>query len=732
MKRLIIIVLGVLALLVVGVIAAPALIDWNRFKPEIAALVRDATGRKLTLAGDIDLGVLPAIGFSARDVHLANADGFDEPDMVSIEAISGRIALWPLIRRMLVVEQLVIERPDVALAVDAGGRANWRFGPVAAQPDQEPVEDQSDGTLPIADLQLGDVRIEGGSFSYRDDQSGQRLLGRDLDFEVSLPRLAGPLDVKLQLTLNDEPVTLATSIDPLAAALSSDTGRLTFQVESTHLIADVDAEVQVEPLVGLDGQASLRTPSVGALATWLEVPFGGDPGPLEVTAQFDADGPSVALEQLLIEGDQLSARASASLDIGDDITRVTASLESGVLDIDRYLPPRTTATAPSAIPEAVAPGTRDGDPLAMIPDSPLDLTWLRKLLADIDVSVEGLRVAGYETGSIRFTAGATDGVLEADLAELALYGGGIHGSVHLDASGDGLVARADLTVDNIDAGALSGVEAGNGPPLVGTANGRLNVQAEGRTPRELTQNTTGELDVNLSSGEDVAAVVGELSGLSLNFQRPTTEAGPLLRGNAVYGGEELQFSLEGAEPLSTLLLGEPVTIDAAVESELATASYRGRVEPLPVVSLDGTFDAEVASVSRFARWLGRPLPESGSDLGSLAAHAVLQSNGTSGEIEEAWVRGEGISLEATGGFDATGDVTRFDMAVQGDVLDVDHYLPLAGDDETDAGSDGGAQAAAPGAGDDPLAALSKEPIDRSVLHDFAGQVELSLAGSTLR
>ena len=55
MKKLVIIVLGVVALLLVAIVAAPALIDWNRFKPEIAGLVMDATGREVRLDGDIDL-----------------------------------------------------------------------------------------------------------------------------------------------------------------------------------------------------------------------------------------------------------------------------------------------------------------------------------------------------------------------------------------------------------------------------------------------------------------------------------------------------------------------------------------------------------------------------------------------------------------------------------------------------------------------------------------------------
>lgn len=732
MKRLVIIVLGVLALLVVGVVAAPFLIDWNRFKPDIAAAVRDATGRELTLAGDLDVVVLPAIEFSARDVHLSNREGFDEPDMVSIEAVRGRIALWPLITGRVVVEQFLIERPDVTLSVDAAGRTNWRFEPVAAAP-KEPDEEETGGSIPIADLRLDDVRIEDGTVTYRDARSGRELSGRDLRLEVSLRELAAPLVVRGRLMLNDQPLTLDASIDPFEAALSGDGGRLALLMESHPLIANLDARVQTEPLFGLDGEASVNVPSVRDLATWLDVPFEDDPGPLKVTARFNADGPKVALEQALVEGDGLSARASASLEVGGDTRYVSASFEGGVLDVDRYLPPPAAFGASPAMPEAEAPAAADGQPLEMLPDSPLDLTWLHDLGADVDVVIEGLKVAGYSTGPIRFTATAADGVVNADLVELALYGGRVGGSVRLDATNESLAARANLLVANVDAAALTRVAAEGGPSIVGIANGRLLAKTQGRTPRELVRNATGELDAGLSSAAGGPAIAGQLSEVSVAFDRPSIDAGPKLRGSAVYGGEDLRFSLDGDQPLTTLLLGDPITIDAALESEVVTASYRGRVLPAPVPSLDGTFDAKVPSVSRLAEWLDQPLGAGGADPGAFEVHAVLQSDGTTGSLQEAWLRGGGLSLEARGEFDASSEVTRFDLAVQGDVLDLGRYLPAGGAEPS--ATDGGESEAPAAEGEaeanrtaDPLAALLDEPIDATVLSAYAGQIEISVAG----
>jgi hypothetical protein len=54
------IALGVLAALAIAALAiGPRFVDWNRFKPEIAALAERATGDRLTIDGDVALSVLP-------------------------------------------------------------------------------------------------------------------------------------------------------------------------------------------------------------------------------------------------------------------------------------------------------------------------------------------------------------------------------------------------------------------------------------------------------------------------------------------------------------------------------------------------------------------------------------------------------------------------------------------------------------------------------------------------
>ena len=149
--------LGLIVLLVAAVLVVPQLIDWNGYKSDIAAAVKDATGRDLVIGGDIEIAILPGISFGLSDVSLSNAAGAGEPRMFTLESVRGKLALLPLISRKVVVEELVIRRPVLHLEIDRDGRPNWAFE--GAEPAAEQPAPADDG-LPIADLTLGDLRLE--------------------------------------------------------------------------------------------------------------------------------------------------------------------------------------------------------------------------------------------------------------------------------------------------------------------------------------------------------------------------------------------------------------------------------------------------------------------------------------------------------------------------------------------------------------------------------------------
>jgi AsmA protein len=214
MKKAALIIVALVAVIIVGAIAALALIDWNRFKPEIAEAVREATGRELRIDGDIELSILPDIEFRVTGVHLANAAGMTAPDMISVGSLTGKVKLLPLLGRQLIIESFIVSEPAVHLEVDRDGRANWAFpspGAAAGEPAKAPGERERG--LPVSDLALGDVRIENGLVTYKDAVTGQAIEAGDLNLTATLASLESPLIVTGWTVVNNEQVTLDLSAD---------------------------------------------------------------------------------------------------------------------------------------------------------------------------------------------------------------------------------------------------------------------------------------------------------------------------------------------------------------------------------------------------------------------------------------------------------------------------------------------------------------------------------------
>src|SRR6185436_12525329 len=92
---------AVVVLLVVVAVAVTLLFDPNDYKDEIMAAVQDATGRQLTLDGDLELAVFPTIRIAVGSASLSNAPGFGSEPMARIGSAELRVALFPLLAQRI-------------------------------------------------------------------------------------------------------------------------------------------------------------------------------------------------------------------------------------------------------------------------------------------------------------------------------------------------------------------------------------------------------------------------------------------------------------------------------------------------------------------------------------------------------------------------------------------------------------------------------------------------------
>ncbi|QQP90972.1 AsmA family protein [Skermanella sp. TT6] len=188
MKKLLIGFLAVLLLVVGAVLVIPSLIDWNSYKVDIAERISAATGRAVTLDGDIDLALLPRPTLSVAGARLAGLPGAAEPDMARLRKLDVRVAFMPLLSGRIQVQSIALIEPVIALEVMRDGRRNWDFTPAGNAA-------LSSNHLAEA-VQLDKVTIENGTVIYRDASAAIHERVESVDAQIVAGSLVGPFQLQ--------------------------------------------------------------------------------------------------------------------------------------------------------------------------------------------------------------------------------------------------------------------------------------------------------------------------------------------------------------------------------------------------------------------------------------------------------------------------------------------------------------------------------------------------------
>ena len=241
------------ALIVVPAVAIGVLIatfDANRLKPRLEAEALRATGRQMTIAGDLAIKPSLVPTLVAEKVSVANIEGGSRPEMATLGRLELQVALLPLLSRQVEVTRLVLLQPDILLERLADGRTNWQPPPAEAAGGTAPARQDTPapgGTetsdTPAPSFAVNAVRIEDGRLTIRDARAGTEARYDLKRLEAALPA-DGPTTVSAEAAVNGTPVTLRAQSGPLARLLAPAPGAVPFPIAAT--IEAVGAKIAAE------------------------------------------------------------------------------------------------------------------------------------------------------------------------------------------------------------------------------------------------------------------------------------------------------------------------------------------------------------------------------------------------------------------------------------------------------------------------------------------------------
>jgi uncharacterized protein involved in outer membrane biogenesis len=202
------------ACLVAGVsFLAPIFLNVDRYRPEVISYFEQNTGKKVEIAR-LTLTFFPQLTVQMDGFGVKSPPLFPPSYIVKVARADAVIAVWPLLRRQVVIRSVVLEDPEINLVSDPDGP--WNF--------ENPETENSKNTFPLGIIDK--VVIHGGSMTV------SNLLPSD----AAGPVIFEARDIASEL----DNVNLAAIVNPTAPSLNGQgswrAGRLRFgAVETTNV-----------------------------------------------------------------------------------------------------------------------------------------------------------------------------------------------------------------------------------------------------------------------------------------------------------------------------------------------------------------------------------------------------------------------------------------------------------------------------------------------------------------
>jgi AsmA protein len=247
-------IVGVLVLLAVAVVAiVAATFDPNQYKPQIVNLVKERTGRTLTMEGKIGLTFFPKIGAEVEKVALSepkSAQTFAKVDEARVA-----LALLPLLSKRVIVDRITLSGLAVDLVRHKDGRTNFDdLAGQPAKPEPPPAKPAEMPAGPPLAIDIGGIELRNAAIGWRDERDGTDV--RLSNVRLRTGRIASGVPGKLELIAKVEGVQPKLNLQVDLA-----TGyRLNFETQGVALSAlELKAVGDAPGLAGFDARLKGET-----------------------------------------------------------------------------------------------------------------------------------------------------------------------------------------------------------------------------------------------------------------------------------------------------------------------------------------------------------------------------------------------------------------------------------------------------------------------------------------
>lgn len=483
----------ILALLVLGGLASTGLVllyfvlSPGYLASYITDTVGEATGRQVTIASGPRLSLWPRPAIRLKGIAIANPPGAVQGVLATAEAMEIRMSPGAFWHRRPDIRELHLTRPELNLVIAKDGQANWEFADTRS-------DRNGDG------IALPPIYVDDGTIHFTDERTGTSTTLPHLDFVLTLGPEVQPIEVKGSGEWRGDRASFSLYIKSPRELASAGTP-LDFNLSSSRLSLAYSGRAVLRDGLELSGQVDARSRSLRELARWsgVKIAEGRGLNAVTISGSLGVKGSRYNFKKARLTLDGQNAQGDVSIDLAEARPLITARLGVDQIDVNQYAPPREGSAFTSA-----------GTGLDGWSAADLDFAALKGVDALLTINAARLVYGDLATGRGTIEASLQNGILNAELKGVSLYGGNLEGTVTLDGGRDLPRLSLDARARGLDArGFLS--DLARFGFLAGGLDLDLSVSTQGRNQQEMIGALNGTAGIRLADGSVLGADAGEIA-----------------------------------------------------------------------------------------------------------------------------------------------------------------------------------------------------------------------------
>jgi len=485
------VVAAFLALMLLSVLAIFAILsgyDYNSLKPEIQDAVADATGKELTLGGDISfkMGLTPTL--VARDVSIRNEPWGSRPEMAKIKRFEIKARLFPLLAHQLDIVRIIFVEPEILLETDADGRSNLFIE--KGVKEHEPGKRAAAGGWKLSRITFKDLRIEKGRVTYVDHGSQKSHVVDLAAFTASSTGpVGGPIRIRAEGTYSEESFEATGAMGSLSVfADPSAAWPVDLTVRAGGAVLTIDGSIKnPSPPRGMKLNFRLKTADPAGLSRLSGV-LSGLKGPLDVSGRMtDGDPGYYSVSNLRVVQGENGLSGSIEFDLTGTRPAVKAVLSARKLDLRPHIQMSGDAK------ETSTGGGR------IFSNKPLPLQSLDKVDADIKLQAAEVLLPDIPLNNLDLSLVLKDRALDVTSFKAALGKGTMDVRLSVKPQGKTASWTSSVKLKRVDIGYLANiVKAAKG--IEGNLDADIDVRARGASIAALMGSATGKAAFQMGKG----------------------------------------------------------------------------------------------------------------------------------------------------------------------------------------------------------------------------------------